>query len=158
MKFHTKWRQFAALFVIILAAGACGSDDEKSEEEIQLNKLVGAWTMASVDNDGVDRSDEYPGMKVTLSGNFTEGGKYNMASTASSWPDKSPWLANDTWKFDPAAISSIIVRHDDTLEMTYTLSNSDSNLTIEFDYSGPGYNNGRTASVGGHWIFKFTRQ
>ena len=79
MRFVTKWFSFITLFAAILVLNGCGGGDpEKSEEEVQLDKLRGTWTMTSVENDGVDRSDEYPGMKITLSGSYTEGGTYSL--------------------------------------------------------------------------------
>ena len=158
MKFQTKWRQFLTLFATILVLGACGGDDkEKSEEEVQLDKLRGTWNMTSVDNDGLARTDEYPDMKVTLAGTFSEGGTYSLSSTASDWPSISPWKKDDSWKFNSASVSTGIVRLSDAVDLSYSLGNNDSQLTIEFDYSGPGFNNGRVASVGGHWIFTFTK-
>lgn len=159
MKFETKWRFFLSLFAVVIVLSSCGGDDpEKSEEELQLDKLRGTWTMSSVENDDVDRTDEYPGMKITLSGTYTENGLYNLSSEATDWPSISPWKASDTWKFSPSNVTGIIVRQNDLLNLDYTLSNNDTQLTIEFDYGGQGYNNGgRTASVGGHWVFTFTK-
>jgi len=166
MKFVTKWLAFITLFAAILVLNGCGGDDpEKSEEEVQLDKLRGTWTMSSVENDGVDRSDEYPNMTVSFAGTFTSGGTYNFtsivddlnASTPDDWPSISPWKASDAWKFNTSTPSTLIVRQSDLQDMTYTLSNSDSQLSIEFNYSGPGFNNGRTESVSGNWVFTFTK-
>lgn len=158
MKFVSKWFPFVTLFAAMLVLTSCDGDDpEKSAEEVQLDKLRGEWTMADVENDGIDRSDEYPGLVINLTGTYTSGGTYSLASSATSWPSVSPWKASDTWKFDPAAISSRIVRQSDLQNMNYTLSNSDNTLTISFTYSGPGFNNGRTESVGGQWTFTFSK-
>ena len=159
MKFATKWLSLVTLLAFTITLTNCGGDDdEKSEEEVQLGKLRGAWTMTSVDNDGVDRSDEYHNMQITLSGNFVKGGTYNLTSEADDWPSVSPWNDDDTWKFNPASISTMIVRQSDLQDMNYTLTNGDNELRIEFDYTGPGFNNsGRTASVSGNWVFKFTK-
>ena len=158
MKFVSKWVLFTTLFAAILVLNGCGGDDpEKSEEEVQLDKLRGSWTMTSVDNGGVDRSDEYPGMKISLTGSYTEGGTYGLTSTATEWPSISPWSKDDTWKFNTATPSSIVVRQSDLTDLNYTLSNSDSQLRIEFNYSGDGFHNGRTASVGGNWVFTFKK-
>lgn len=158
MKFVTKWRSLITLFAAVLVLSSCGGDDnEKSEEELQLDKLRGTWTLSSVQNDGVDRTDEYPNMSITLSGTYTSGGTYNLASVADEWPSISPWKATDTWKFAPDNVGTIIVRQIDLQAMNYSLSNSDNTLTIEFTYGGQGYNNGRTESVGGNWKFTFTR-
>lgn len=159
MKFVTKWISFIALAAVILVAGGCnGDDNEKSTEELQLDKLRGTWTLVSAVNDGVDRTDEYPGMTVTISGTYASGGVYNYTSTATNWPSVSPWNATDTWKFKADAVSAIIVRQSDLQDMGYTLSNSDSRLAIEFVYSGSGFNNGgRTSAVGGEWEFTFSK-
>jgi hypothetical protein len=148
--------------LILVSAGLffanCGGDDpaETSEEETQLNKFKATWTLSSA-NDGTDRTSEYPGMTATFSGNFVAGGTYNYTSSATSWPSVSPWKENGTWKFKSGAISNTIVRLDDALEMGYTFSNGDKTLTIDFTYSGTGFNNGRVNSVDGDWTFVFTR-
>lgn len=136
-----------------------GDDPQKSEEEIQLDKLkVAQWTILSVTSSpGGDKTSEYPGMTLTLSGSFSAGGTYNYTSTATSWPSKSPWKKDDTWKFQSGAVGTTIVRLSDDEEMTYTLSNSDKQLSISFNYTGPGFFNGRTESVEGDWTFVFTR-
>jgi hypothetical protein len=153
-------RLLTILLVVVAGAfiaGCDGDDPSKSDEESQLDKLRGVWNIQSVDNDGVDRSDEYPAMTVTISGTYTEGGTYNYTSDADEWPSVSPWKAVDTWKFKSGSIPTNIVRQSDLLDMTYTLSNSDQTLTILFEYSGPGFNNGRTESVSGEWEFVFTK-
>ena len=148
--------------MILVSAGlfyvSCdgGDDGEKSQEEVQLDKLKATWTLQSA-NDGADRTDEYPGMTVTISGTFSEGGTYNYASDADSWPSVSPWKAIDTWKFKAGSTTSVIVRQSDLLEMDYSLSNGDKTLRVSFNYQGSGFNNARTESVTGDWEFVFTR-
>ncbi|HEX6893282.1 MAG TPA: hypothetical protein VF141_21375 [Chryseolinea sp.] len=149
--------------VILVSAGifysSCdgGDDPQKSQEETQLEKLKGTWNIQSVVNDATTRTDEYPGMTVNIAGAFTEGGTYNYTSDADSWPSVSPWKALDTWKFNTGSVGSILVRQSDLTPITYTLSNSDKTLELRFDYSGPGFNNGRVESVAGEWIFTFTK-
>ncbi|MEP6736940.1 MAG: hypothetical protein ABJA70_15555 [Chryseolinea sp.] len=138
----------------------CGGDDPTtSEEETQLNKLKSTWTLQSVNNDGNDRTSEYPGMTLTISGTFTSGGTYNYSSTATDWPSVSPWKAIDTWKFKSDAVSSSVVRLIDLIEMNYLLTNSDNTLSLTFDYpdTGTGFNNGRTETVKGKWTFTFSK-
>ena len=153
----------ARLLSVILLASAglfyMSCDEEnggKTAEETQLDKLKATWTLQSA-NDGTDRTDEYPNMTVTFSGNFSEGGTYNYTSDADSWPSVSPWKAIDTWKFKAGSVESIIIRQVDLLEMQYALTNSDKTLTLSFNYTGTGFNNSRTASVTGDWDFVFTR-
>jgi hypothetical protein len=148
--------------IILVSAGlfyvSCdGSDDgDKSQEELQLDKLKSTWTLQSA-NDGTDRTGDYEDMTVTISGTFSEGGTYNYTSDATNWPSVSPWKAIDTWKFKSGSVTSAIVRQSDLQEMNYSLSNGDKTLTISFNYQGPGFNNGRTQSVTGDWDFVFTR-
>lgn len=157
MKYITRLFSLLILVSATIFYSSCGGKGgDKSQEELQLDKLKFAWTLQSA-NDGTDRTDEYPDMVLTISGTFSEGGTYSYSSTASSWPSISPWKANDTWKFVPGSIANGIVRQSDLQEMTYTLSNSDKTLTISFNYQGPGFNNGRVSSVEGSWDFIFTR-
>ena len=154
--------RFFSLFILVSAGifyASCdgGDDPQKSQEESQLEKLKGTWNIQSVVNDATTRTDEYPGMTVAFSGTFSEGGTYNYTSDATSWPDTSPWKALDAWKFDPASIASVIVRQEDDVPMTYTLSNADKTLELRFDYSGDGFHNARVESVAGEWIFTFTK-
>ena len=151
-----------SLFILVSAgifyASCDGSEGpETSPEETQLEKLKGTWNIQSVVNDATTRTDEYPGMTVTFAGAFSEGGTYNYTSDANSWPSVSPWKALDTWKFNASSVGSIVVRQSDLTPITYTLSNSDKTLELRFDYSGPGFNNGRVESVAGEWIFTFTK-
>src|SRR5687767_10898051 len=82
-----------------------GDDPEKSEEEVQLDKLKAApWTIESVTGPGGNKTADYPGMTLTLSGSFSAGGVYNYTSTANPWPPKSAWKAEDTWKFKTGAV------------------------------------------------------
>lgn len=153
-------RLFTILLVVVsgaFMAGCNGDDPSKSQEESQLDKLRGVWNIQSVDNDDVDRTDEYPAMAVTIAGTYTEGGTYTYTSVADEWPSVSPWKAADSWKFKTGSVATNIVRQSDLLDMTYSLSNSDNTLTISFEYSGPGFNNGRTESVSGNWTFVFTK-
>jgi len=150
--------------VILVSAGlfytGCdGGGDEKPQEQIQLEKLVSSnWTLISA-KDPTDRTAEYPGMTLSILGTFAaEGGTYSYTSNATSWPDFSPWKKDDSWKFQPGSVGNKIIRLSDDQEMTYTLSNSDKQLTLAFIYSSTtGFDNGRVASVAGNWEFTFTR-
>lgn len=159
MKYVARLLSLSLLVSAGLFYASCdgGEDPGTSQEETQLNKLKGTWNIQSVVNDGTTRTDEYPGMTVTIAGTFVEGGTYNYTSDADSWPSVSPWKALDTWKFKSANVGSIVIRQSDLTEMTYTLSNSDKTLTLDFNYEGPGFNNGRTETVTGNWVFVLTK-
>lgn len=135
-----------------------GDDPEKSEEEVQLDKLKAApWAIQSVTGPGGNKTADYPNMTLTMSGTFSAAGVYSYTSTASPWPLKSPWKKDDTWKFKSGAVGTTVVRLSDDEEMTYTLSNSDKQLSISFNYLGGGFTNGKVASVEGDWTFVFER-
>ena len=148
------------LFSIGIFSVSCDEGGEDTtEEETQLNKLKGTWTLQSVNNDGDDRTDEYPGMTLTISGTYSSGGTYNYTSVATSWPSVSPWNDIDTWKFKSDAVTTVVVRQSDLQNMTYQLSNNDNTLQVSFDYpsSEPGFNNGRVEKVDGSWSFTFSK-
>jgi len=154
-------RVFSLLILVsaTLFYSSCGGDDDdgKTEEELQLDKLKAAqWTLLSA-NDGTDRTSEYPGMTLTMSGTFSAGGTYNYTSNATSWPSLSPWKKDDTWQFQAGSVGSTIIRLSDDQEMNYSFDNSDKQLSIFFQYMGPGFFNGRVESVEGPWTFVFTR-
>jgi hypothetical protein len=158
---HLSRLVFLSLLVALTVLGSsCDNDDGpgKTEEETQLEKLKAAtWQLISA-NDGTDRTSEYPGMTLTFSGSFSTAGTYAYTSSATSWPSASPWKQDDSWKFVAGSISSKLIRLSDDTEMTYALSNSDKQLTLSFDYAGPGFmNNGRVEEVEGQWVFTFTR-
>lgn len=145
--------------VAVLNSNCDGSDDpEKTEEELQLDKLKASqWTLLSA-SDGTDRTSEYPGMTLNYTGTFSAGGTYAYTSNATSWPSASPWKKNDSWKFVSGSVTNKIIRLSDDVEMTYSLTNSDKQLSLSFNYTGPGFNNaGRLETVEGDWVFTFTR-
>jgi hypothetical protein len=154
------------LSLLILVSAAvfftnCGGGDDptKSEEEEQLDKLkAGQWTIVTVTGPGGDKTADYNGMTLTVSGTFAAGGVYNYTSTANPWPALTAWKKEDTWKFKPGAEATTLIRLSDDEEMTYSLSNSDKQLSISFNYIGSGFpNGGRVASVDGDWTFVFER-
>jgi hypothetical protein len=134
-----------------------GDDPAKSQEQTQLEKLTGTWNIQSVDNDGTDRTSDYPGMTVNFGGTYSAGGTYNYTSDADSWPDLSPWKAIDTWKFKSGSEGTIFIRQNDLVEINYALSNSDKTLTLTFNYGGAGFHNTRIGSVTGDWTFVLTK-
>jgi hypothetical protein len=135
-----------------------GDDPEKSEEEVQLDKLKASpWTITSVTGQGGDKTTDYTGMTLTFSGTFSAGGVYHYTSTATSWPSLSPWNEEDDWKFKSGSVGTTIIRLSDDEEMTYTLSNSDKQLEISFNYVGAGFPNGKVENVEGDWTFIFQR-
>lgn len=150
------WRMLVITAPFIILA-SCGDDkgNGKTVEEKQLEKLVGTWNLQSA-NDGTNRTD-FVDVVMTLNGTYSKNGTYNFSFSATEWPDLSPWPDNGSWKFDPEDVENTIIRLEDTQEINYALSNNDDQLVFSFNYTGPGFFNGRTESVTGNWEFVFTR-
>ena len=135
-------------------------DDKKTEEETQLDKLKGSWTLVSA-SDGDDRTEHFDGpvMVLTLSGNYVAGGTYNYSLTGER-PNPSPWPADGTWIFGANKLTEMIRDPNTTseVEMNYTVS--DTNLTISFNVpeGSAGWPGGRVQSVTGDWTFTFEKQ
>ena len=134
-------------------------DDKKTEEEIQLDKLKGVWTVVSA-NDGDDRTADFddPAMVLTLEGNYAEGGTYNYSLTGER-PDPSPWPASGTWKFGTNKSTQIVRDPGGVNEIAMTYSVTDTDLIIEFNVpdGSAGWPGGRIGSVTGDWTFTFTK-
>ena len=94
MKIASRILSLVILVVVTTFYMGCKKDDDdkKTEEQTQLEKLAGVWTVVSA-NDGDDRTADFTvptNMVLTLSGNYAEGGTYNYSLTGSR-PDPSPW-------------------------------------------------------------------
>jgi hypothetical protein len=157
--------------LLLVSAGAffsnCGGDDDggTSEEETQLNKLKATWELANVTYEDTPE-DRFDGadLKLTITGNFAEGGTYNYSfSTNGAQIDASPFPESGKWKFGSPLTGSII-RLDsqlgtfDDIEMGYTVT--ETTLTLSFESPAESsfvIGNGRTASVEGTWVFEFTK-
>jgi hypothetical protein len=66
MKYAARLLSLLILVSASLFYASCdgGGGDEKSEEELQLDKLKGTWTIQTVTNDGTTRTDEYPNITI----------------------------------------------------------------------------------------------
>ncbi len=147
--------------LITLYTGCDSGDPEKSEEQQQLESLASTWSIATATNAGVDRTADFPGLVLTITGSFTsDGGTYQYSFTGTR-PNPSPWQESGTWKFGQDPKQDIIRDPGTDLEipMTYTLSGDQ--LNVEFVVP-EGYEccpgSGRIASVEGTWSFTFAKQ
>jgi hypothetical protein len=156
--------------LLLVSAGAffsnCGGGDDggTSEEETQLNKLKATWELTSVTLEGTP-DDRFDGadLTLTITGNFSEGGKYNYSfATNGAQIDASPFPESGKWRFGSPLASSII-RLDSELNSTYAdvemgYSTDGTTLTLSIaGYTGSNFVIGRTASVEGDWVFVFTK-
>lgn len=165
-------KQLARLLSLLLLVSAgiffsnCGGsdDEEPSEEETQLNALKGEWTLSEVTLDG-NSDDRFDGtnLKLTISGNFSEGGKYDYSLSSDIQVDSSPFPPAGNWKFG-SPVTSKIIRLDSELdsslndvEMGYSVDGSTLTFSIDNYPEGATFVVGRTASVEGDWVFTFTK-
>ena len=166
MKIASRILSLLILVVITTIYTGCkkSDDDEKTEEQTQLEKLKGVWTIVSA-NDGDDRTGDFiddvdPAvkMKLTLEGNYAEGGIYNYSLTGPR-PNPSPWPASGTWKFGTNKLAELIRDPNTGNELPMTYSVTDTDLIIEFTVPDghQGWPGGRISSVSGQWTFTFTK-
>ena len=160
MKIASRILSLLILIVISTFYMSCKKDDDDkdTDEKRQLDKLKGVWTIQSA-NDGDDRTGEFTNLKLTLEGNYAEGGTYNYSFTGTR-PDPSPWPEDGTWKFGTNKLTELIRDPGgiDEVEMTYQVT--DTNLIISFnvpDGSTGWPGTGRVESVTGDWTFTFTK-
>lgn len=162
MKITARILSLSILAIVSILYTGCKKDDDdkKTEEQTQLEKLKGVWSLQSA-NDGQDRTSEFANLVLTLEGNYVEGGTYNYSFTGTR-PDPSPWPVSGTWKFDPANKSTQIIRDPGGVnEITMTYQVTDSNLIFSFTVpdGSTGWPGGtsRTRSVSGDWTFTFVK-
>jgi hypothetical protein len=157
-------------FLFALVSGLCllsacnkGSDPKPTIQETQLKLLKSAtWVVSEVTFDASsDRTSEYqsPNFTLTFTGEYDKSNptaSYNYATAnRPAAPDKSPWPASGTWKFEDSSPATLIRRTEDDLLITYSVTAD--KLQLTFEYAGTGYS-ARTSAVAGTWIFEFTPQ
>lgn len=158
-----------SLFILAAIASFYSSckekgEDKKTDEEVQLGKLKSVWTLVSA-NDGQDRTADFadanhPELKLTLEGNYVDGGTYNYSFTGHR-PDPSPWPLSGTWKFGTNKLTDIIRDPGSQSEtaMNYQVTDTDLIITFNVPDGSDGWAGGdsRIRSVSGDWTFTFTK-
>ncbi len=140
----------ASLFLL----SSCGGDDPAtpSVPDQQLAKLSSQWKLSDVTLDGTSKKTDYAAFTLTISGT---AGADSFGYTTAGRPSNSPWPPSGTWVFGTNPESQIVRDTGaDKLDMTYSVS--DSQLQLTFDFSGTGYP-GRVSAVKGKWVFTFTK-
>lgn len=160
MKYYSTIISFLLLAAITVHISSCGGggDEPTPAEKKQLDKISGTWQLQSADLGTDSWDDEFEGATLTLSGEYEKGGTYDYNFNVPTWPVNSPWPDDaGNWKFKGTSGSNLntIVRLDDGIEMSYTLTSN--TLTLMFSYDGEGFPEGRVGSVEGNWTFVFTK-
>ncbi len=140
------------VFGILLVSQGCKKKSGPGEtvEDIQLKKLSKTWSATSVKLDNVDQTG-YDNFALTISGT---AGSTTFGYSVTGRPTLSPWLSSGDWKFGASPETQIIrdPNTGDELDMTYSVT--DTQLEINFNFTGEGYG-GRVSNVGGQWVFTF---
>jgi len=160
MKIITKILSLCLLIGVALFNSGCGggSHGTDSAEKVQLAKLSKTWTLTSAKLDDVDRTSDFSGLALTISGTYSKDGDTYTYSFQGHRPQPSPWPATGTWKFG-ANPSTDLVRLDDSPPLALTYTVSDNSLEIKFNYpnSAAGFAGGRVEQVSGNWDFVFSK-
>lgn len=142
-----------ALVGVLVTFSNCGDDPPPAPPvtDVQFDKLAKTWKINSVTLDGVDKTADYTGFQLALSG--TKGSPpFNY--TTSSRPSLSPWKASGTWDFGAAPETQIIRDKGTADELPVTYAVTESTLTVSFTFNGTGYT-ARTGVVKGAWVYTF---
>ena len=140
---------------VLLLQSGCHKDEANSgERDVQLGKLSSTWKLTSATKDDAAQ-DGYTDFMLALSGT---SGSSAYTYSATGRPQNSPWPSSGTWTFG-STVSSQIIRDKSTVDelpMTYTVT--DTQLSLDFHFTGNGYAGSRVNSAEGHWIFTFSKQ
>lgn len=128
---------------VLLLAVSC--DEEKSDEEIFLEKIGHTWTATSVEVDGTVVNGAFAGFALTL----TTGKAYTTVNG-----NAPVWAASGTFVLQKSSSAAgfRLVR-DDGVEIEVEQP-GDSNLILRFHYEAQG---GRSAGVTGNFTFEMSR-
>jgi hypothetical protein len=125
--------------------------DPEPVADVQFDKLNHVWKINTATFDGSDKTADYAGFQLTLSGT---NGTPPFTYSTSARPSLSPWPASGNWDFGSSP-ETIMIRDKgtpDELSMTYAVT--ESTLSISFSFNGDGY--ARTSQVKGAWVYTFT--
>lgn len=155
-------KAYSLLILVAVAAlqAGCKKDDNDSKtvEQQQLEKLVFEWTLQSAQDSQGDRTADFAGLVLHITGNYTGEGKVYNYSLTGQRPNPSPWPESGVWKFGTDKTKDIIRDPGgvDEILMNYTVTGSDLILTFEVP-DGGGWQGGRIKNVTGEWTFNFTK-
>src|SRR5690349_19115167 len=126
MKIVSKILSLAVLLACAITYSACdgGGGDGKSENEQKFDQLKAfTWELSSATLDGDPRTDDFPGMTLSVNGTFVpETGIYTY-TLGGTTPDRSPWPRSGQWIFGTNPLTDIIRDPDgvDEINMTYVV-------------------------------------
>ena len=134
------WLMATSLALSGMMSG-CGKDDPNPQAE-KLRLLSGTWTIATVDNDGVDVTSQYNGFTLTVTSTKT----YSTTNGHNAWP------AGGTFEFQQNDLNQIM--RDDGVVVTIESATEDQ-LQLSFQQST--LTGGRPKGVTGDFVFSLVK-
>lgn len=149
-------KSFIKIFLILVCAGllSCSKSDSPSTEGKLLSKLTNTWQVTSAELNDV-LQEGYESFELTISGS---AGSAVFAYGVVGRPQVSPWPSGGTWNFGETATSQIIRDPGSADELVITYQVTNTQLIIDFQYAGEGFNAAKAASTEGHWVFTFEKK
>ena len=139
----------AITLLAILVIG-CGKDDSTIDpEKFQLEKLRKTWTLVSATIDGEVAEQIESNFTLIMSGTYGSD-DYAYVTAGANFPN--PWPATGTWTFVTIENNTGVIKRDDNVDIEYSIAEN-GQLTLRFQFSGEGYDDARTKTVGGLWVF-----
>jgi hypothetical protein len=142
------------LMLVGVALMSCSKSDSPSTEAKLLSKLSQTWQLTSAELNDV-MQEGFESFELTLSGS---AGSAVFAYGVVGRPQVSPWPSGGTWNFGENSTSQIIRDPGTADELIITYEVSSTQLVIDFQYTGEGFNAAKTASTEGHWVFTFSKK
>lgn len=146
----------------IIAFSGCGPKGGNSEPlpDKQFGLLSKTWKASTVSFGGTDKTSDWTGFTLTISGTKGQASSYAYSCTGrpkpSVWKDSGSWTFGDcdatTTNDDPATQ----ICRDDGAKITYSIDAAGKNLQLAFNFSGAGYT--RVSNVSGDWVFNLVPQ
>lgn len=126
----------------VMLISSCDGDDNPSAQEAQLKKLTAkTWKIQSVKIDGVDHTQLFQSMTLTISKSSfttTNGGQV--------------WPASGTWEF--ADEQGTTITRGDNITITIEAA-SESELRLSLQWNETTFGPGREKSISGTHVFSF---
>ena len=147
---RSKFLIVLALLGVSVSFWQCGSDPApaKNPQDEQLTKLSQTWKATAVTFNSSPVTG-YENFTITMSGTAGQS-IFDYSTTGRPSGVKTPWPA--AGKFTFGTDFSTIVTRDDGIQVTYSVSATQ--LQMTFTYAGAGFT-GRTSNVEGSWSFLF---
>lgn len=147
-----------AAFATIYMSCDGGGGDGQTEEEKQFTKIKSTWALESANDGNSVRTDDFPGLILTISGSFAQGGTFQYSFTGTR-PQPSPWPASGIWRFGTKPSTELVLNDgDDEFDATYEVTATSLEISFTIPDNHPGFAGSRVQSVKGPWTFIFTKQ